>query len=161
VLDVVEPTLVTIEAWAPYSHWQSLAKVSTQRWLIPGRDIGGDGVILEIPGFAVDVMHPQSSERIQLANTRSVSIKANVVMMCGCPITPGGMWDANRYEVKGLIKHNGLNMATIPLSYANKVSAFQGHLNLQKSGVYEIQVFAYDPQTGNTGVDKVVIKVSE
>lgn len=158
-LDLAEPTFVSIEALAPSSQRQALIKVSTQLWLLPGRNINGDGVILEIPGFAVDVLYPQSSERFRLSDTRVISISANVVMMCGCPITPGGMWDANRYEIQGIVKHNGIPIGRVFLAYANKPNTFTGNLEIGKPGVYEIHVYAYDAQTGNTGIDRVVFKV--
>ena len=38
-------------------------------------------------------------------------------------------------------------------------SAFQGEAVVKKKGQYEIIIYAYDPQTGNTGVDKVKVAV--
>jgi hypothetical protein len=61
-LQLDEPTFVTIEATAPYAQAQSHVTSSTQLWMIPGKDITGDGVLLEIPGFAVDVLSPQAHE---------------------------------------------------------------------------------------------------
>ncbi|MFQ6113730.1 MAG: hypothetical protein ACE5NG_06520 [bacterium] len=81
-LDLDEPILVTIEAYAPYAQRQSMVRSSTQAWLIPGKDIVGDGVILEVAGFAVDVLLPQTHERIKLRkNKATIPIKANIVMM--------------------------------------------------------------------------------
>jgi hypothetical protein len=39
-------------------------------------------------------------------------------------------------------------------------STFQGEATVSKKGDYEIIVYSYDPQTGNTGVDKVNVKVN-
>lgn len=158
-LDLSEPTLVSVEALAPYSQRQALIKVSTQLWLLPGRDINGDGIILEIPGFVVNILYPQSSERLRLSDTKVISLTANVVMMCGCPITPEGTWDANRYEIYGIVKHNGIIIGNVPLAYADKPNTFKGSLEIEKSGVYEVQVYAYDAQTGNAGIDRVAFKV--
>ncbi len=38
-------------------------------------------------------------------------------------------------------------------------STFQGKAIVKEKGEYEIIVYAYDAQTGNTGVDKVVVSV--
>jgi len=38
-------------------------------------------------------------------------------------------------------------------------SSFQGEAVVKKKGQYEIIIYAYDPQTGNTGVDKVRVTV--
>ncbi|MEJ2009513.1 MAG: hypothetical protein P8Z30_15380 [Acidobacteriota bacterium] len=159
-VDIDEPTLVTIEVSAPYAQRQSLEKTSTQLWLIPGKDVLGDGIIMEVPGFSVDVLAPQAHEMIRLSGGRlSVPIRANVMMMCGCPVTPGGLWDANRYEVAAIVKHNGAVSETIPLTYAGKTSTFEGNLVVTRAGVYEVTVYSFDPATGNAGVDKTTFMV--
>ncbi len=67
---------------------------------------------------------------------------------------PGWVWDANKYEVNAIVKHNGVVSDTIPLSYAGKKSMFEGKLEITKKGNYEVFVYSYDSSTGNTGVDK-------
>ncbi len=160
-IDIDEPKLFTVEVYAPYAQGQSKIKSTTQVWLIPGKDIVGDGIIVEIPGFAVDALTPQPHETFKLKEGKvAIPIKANVVMMCGCPVEPGGIWDANKYAVKAIVKHNGEVIDTLPLSYANKTSTFEGKLDVTKEGVYELIVYSYDPDTGNTGVDKTTFKIS-
>lgn len=159
-VDIDEPTLVTVEVSAPYGQRQSMEKTSTQLWLIPGRDILGDGIIMEIPGFSVDVLAPQAHEMMKLSGGRlTVPIRANVMMMCGCPVTPGGLWDANTYEVRAVVKHNGAVSETVPLTFAGKASTFEGSLVVNKAGVYEVTVYSFDPVTGNAGVDKTTFIV--
>lgn len=81
-LELVEPKLVTIEAQGPYAQRQAMVKSSTQIWLIPGKHIVGDGVVLEISGFALDIMTPQAHEKIKLNDRElAVPITANMVMM--------------------------------------------------------------------------------
>jgi hypothetical protein len=48
---------------------------------------------------------------------------------------------------------------TVPLSFAGP-STFTGQVSVSKEGKYEVIVYAYDPQTGNTGVDKVTVNVN-
>jgi hypothetical protein len=160
-LDLEEPTFVSIEALAPYGQRRSSIRVSTQLWVIPGRDILGDGVILEFPGFVVDILTPQPAERVSLSAGKSVPLTVNVVMMCGCPIEPGGLWDAGRYEIAGLVKRNGLSYKSVPFVYSGKTSTFAGTLDLSEPGLYEVQVYAFDSGTGNTGLDSVVFKVQD
>ena len=45
---------------------QSVAKTTVQTWLIPGRHITGDGVMVEIPGFAVNIAAPRAHEAVAL-----------------------------------------------------------------------------------------------
>jgi hypothetical protein len=160
VLDISEPKLLTIEVSAPYAQRQSLERSSTQVWLIPGHDIAGAGVIIDVYGFSVKVLLPQTHEMLKLAGAgMTVPVRANVVMMCGCPVTAGGLWDADKYEVKALIKHNGKAMETIPLSYAGRPDTFDGAVKVTAEGAYEVTVYAFDPVTGNSGVDSTTFMV--
>jgi hypothetical protein len=81
-IDIDEPRLVTIEVQAPYARKESMIKSSTQVWLIPGKDIVGDGIVIEIPGFSVNVLLPQKGEKIQVTDkTKTVSVQAHIVMI--------------------------------------------------------------------------------
>src|SRR5699024_6820804 len=50
-INLEKPTFLTIEAKAPINAKQAKVMSSTQLWVIPEKDILGDGVVLEIPGF--------------------------------------------------------------------------------------------------------------
>lgn len=151
VLNITEPIFVTIEAIAPVNKKQASVTSSTQLWVIPGKDILGDGVVLEVPGFIIDILSPQTHERIEAGE--KVEITANVVMMCGCPVTPGGIWNADDYEISAIISKEGEEKKIIQLKAEEKPSTFSGEVDLT-SGNYEITVYAFDPRTGNTGVDR-------
>lgn len=153
-LEINEPTFVTIEAIAPINKKQARVRSTTQLWVIPGKNIGGDGIVLEVPGFVVDILSPQTHETI--AASKEISITANVVLMCGCPATPGGMWNADNYEVNALITKSGEGSETISLKMQDKSSTFSGKATLT-AGNYEIVVYAFDPATGNSGLDKTNI----
>lgn len=160
-IDIDEPTRVEVSAFGPLAQRQAANTVSLTQWLIPGRDIvQGDALLLEMPGFAVDILAPAAHAR--LADTElplRLEIQANVVMMCGCPLTPGGIWDAAAYEVKALVKRDGIPYGELPLTYAGTPSRFGAPLEIAKPGSYEIIVYAFDPVSGNTGVDKTTVVV--
>ncbi len=156
-IDIDAPLFVTVEALAPYNKKQASVLSSTQLWVIPGKDIKGDGVVLEIPGFVVDILAPQTHERIKASE--KIELSANVVMMCGCPVTEGGIWDANQYEVKAIITDADGNSNELELKSTEKPSTFGAETFLEK-GLYEVLVYAYDPETGNTGVDKTNIIIN-
>jgi len=81
-IDIEEPRLVTIEAYGPLSQRQAMILTSTQVWLIPGKPIDGDGVMLEISGFAVDVLQPQTHAFFKLENGKAtIPITLNLTMM--------------------------------------------------------------------------------
>lgn len=73
-------------------------------------------------------------------------------------MTPGGLWDSRKYEIKALVKYKGEIKDAAALDYAGP-STFQKELTVGIRGDYEVIVYAFDPLTGNTGVDKVKVKV--
>ncbi|MEN7550961.1 hypothetical protein AAG747_23775 [Rapidithrix thailandica] len=159
-LDIDAPTFVTVEVIAPYSKRQAAVTSSTQLWLIPGKHIDGDGLILEIPGVVIDILSPQTHERIPLQNNMQLEIKANVVMMCGCPVQEKGIWDAKDFEVMAVLK-KGDQVHNIPLKITHKTSTFSAMATLSEGGTYDLTVYAYSAKTGNTGVDKTSFILQE
>lgn len=57
-LRLTKPVLVDIEAIGSVNHESSVVS-QTQVWLIPGKHMDGQGIILEIPGFVVDGLYPR------------------------------------------------------------------------------------------------------
>lgn len=155
-IDLEEPTFVRIEILAPFNKKQASVTASTEVWLIPGKNILGDGIILEIPGFVVDIINPRTHQYIPLASLEkgNIDLKANIVMMCGCPISKGGLWDADKIEVRAIIKKDGKLLNEIDLK-VTETSLFEGKYKIDSAGIYEVTVYAYSPLSGNTGVDKV------
>ncbi len=160
VIDIDEPTQVEVAAYGPLASTQSANRVSATQWVIPGKDItAGDAWLMELPGFAVKVQAPSLHTMLTGAQ-QTVVLKASIMMMCGCPITPGGLWDANKIEVTALLSRNGKRAGTLPLQYAGTASQFSGTWAVKEPGVYEATVYAYDAATGNTGLDHVTFVVS-
>ena len=162
VLELDAPTLLHISVTAPVNQRQAAIEATTEIWAIPGKDILGDGVVLEIPGFIIDVLAPRTHQFISADDLTDnlLAIEANVVMMCGCTISDGGMWDANKMEVQAIVKRDGNTVAEVPLQ-VGRPNIFQGNLKIEEDGLYEVTVYAYDPLTGNTGVDKVNFVIND
>ncbi len=161
-LDLEEVVFIRVEVLAPASKKQATVSASTELWMIPGKHILGDGVVLEIPGFIVDVLKPRTHQFISLKALKEgiVQVQANVVMMCGCTISDGGIWDANKYEVRGVLKKEGENLGEINMKLVSP-NLFEGEAEVSATGNYELVVYAYHAATGNTGVDKVNYVVRE
>ncbi len=158
-IDIDEPTLVEITAYGPSASIQSANRVSATQWVIPGKHITrGDAWLMELPGFAVDVLAPSTHSMLK-GGPQTVVIEANITMMCGCPITPGGLWDANKFEVAALLSKDGKRIGVLPLQYAGATSQFSGTWNVTEPGTYEATVYAYDPSNGNTGLDSVTFMI--
>ena len=157
LVNIDEPTFVTIETTSPVNRKSSAIKASTQLWLIPGKPIDEEGIVLDVPGFILDILEPQTHRILMLDSitNKKVKIKINLVMLCGCAITKGGVWDSEQIEVKAIIKKDGVKTKDSILTITSVDNIFEGSLDVTGLGVYEIQVYAYDKITKNTGVDRI------
>lgn len=163
MMDIEKPVFVEVQVVAPVNQRQASVTASTQVWLIPGKHVEGDGIIIEIPGMIVNVLAPQTHENISVQALRNgfLEVRANVVMMCGCPITEDGLWDSNDVEVKALVSDEDGLLSAVPLIISDKPNTFEGKVPVKKPGNYEMVIYAYNSRTGNTGVDKVNIVASK
>lgn len=159
VLDIQKPQRITVTATGPMMPKASAITVSSTQWVLPGKPVnGGDGWVLELPGFAIDLLEPLPAMTRLGGATAKISLKAKVTMQCGCPITPGGMWDANKLQVAAMLERKGKIFPATPLAYAGQASTFGGEIAVTEPGEYTVDVYAYDPANGNTGVAKFALK---
>ena len=153
-LDIDRPRLVELEAYGPLGQPQSAIKVTSQQWVLPGRHIReGNGWMVEMPGFVVDILDPAAASTIKLP-VAELKLRANVVMMCGCPTSPGGLWDADRFQISAAISLDGKALPERVLTYSGVTSQYELSLRLDTPGVYNVVVQAFDATTGNTGLDR-------
>jgi hypothetical protein len=74
-----KPTRVEIRVEAPLAFPQALQKGSKSLTLIPGRDIAGEGVVIELDGLIVNVLSPASGG--VLKKGEEVRVRAEVKML--------------------------------------------------------------------------------
>jgi hypothetical protein len=158
-LTLNKPTLVNIEALSPVNH-ESRVFSTTQVWLLPGKHMDEQGIIMEIPGFVVDGLYPQTHQGLSISNNQTTELKANIVMMCGCTISEGGLWDSSGMEIEGMIYVNGEYWKTVNFNYGGTPNTFTYDLSLEKTGAHEVIITAFDPRTKNTGVDQLNFRVN-
>ena len=156
-LKLNKPQFITIEVISPYANRQAQILASTQIWAIPGKHIDGDGIIIEIPGFIIDILDPHTHRFISKEDLPKgeLKVRANIVMMCGCTISDGGLWDGSDMEVKAMVYQKDQLVGTYPMEITDTVNIFEGIIPMTQTGPIEIIVYAYDAKTSNTGVDKV------
>ncbi|NVJ47943.1 MAG: hypothetical protein HWE07_12480 [Cytophagia bacterium] len=158
-ISLQKPLFVTVEALAPVNHKEARVAAQTQLWLIPGKNIDGEGLILEIPGFVVDGLYPQTHQGFSIEKDKSVELKANIVMMCGCTISDGGLWDSSDMEVEASVYVDGEFWKRIPMVNPSE-NTFTMQLPLEKTGNHEVIITAYHRISKNTGVDQLYFRVS-
>jgi len=125
-LQLVQPTVVNISAVGPLGYPQAIRSATAQVLLVPGGHIEGDGVILELRGFIVEILKPAPLDPVAY----SFDVAARVRMMCGCTIEPGGMWDANTKTLVAVLRADGVALASTVLAYAGQTSMFEGTLSV-------------------------------
>lgn len=146
VIDIDAPTLVQAEAVGPAGKPGSQIRVTSQMWVFPGRDVAADGWVLAFPGLVIE---PDVARLTAI----SPSLTAKVSLMCGCPIEPGGLWNAENYTVEAELRRGGAIVARAPLTYAGTASLFAGSFGPRvKPGRYRLRVTATDKTTPNAGV---------
>lgn len=148
-LAIDKPTKVAVSIIAPQHNGNAKVTASTELWVFPGKDILGDGLIVYIHGFAVDILSPQTHEIID--GTKNIEVTANIVLMCGCPVQPDGMWDSNEYTLIANLKKDGDILEEKKLEYSGKSSTFKTSFSVEENGNYDIEVIAFDDDTANTG----------
>lgn len=154
-----KPVFVNIEALGAANH-ESSVMTTTQVWLIPGKDMDEQGIILEIPGFVLDGLYPQTHQGFSIEKDGTIELKANMVMMCGCTISEGGLWDGSQMEVQAQVYVNGEFWKSVDMSNTG-TNTFTADLLLEKTGGHEVIITAFDPKTKNTGVDQLNFRVSK
>ncbi len=148
IVDIVEPTLVDLEAAGPLGRPRSLIKVTSRRWIVPGEPVDvGNGWMVELPGLAIT---PTASR-----DGSAVMVRAKVELTCGCPITPGGEWDASEYKVIATVWSGGRKLTETPLPFKESPGVFGGPVNVPSSTKAQIYVSAVNTRTGNSGLVSV------
>lgn len=157
-LDLIKPIYAEIKATFHTAYAGHPITMTQTQWLIPGKEMTGDGIILDMPGFAMRIQHPLPHQSVSLTRENDARIDLFMIMLCGCPISPGGTWDSDPMEVEALVYEGKEFIRSI--SFTNEeTNHFTADLSGLKSGSYEVFVSAYDPRSKNTGVEKIHVKV--
>jgi len=170
-LNLDQARLIRVTAYGPLAAQLSANTVSLTQWVYPGKSIvggkQGGGFLLEIPGLVVQILNPPTHFLPQTA-PEDIEIRANVTMMCGCPIGEGHPpWDPAQFEVMAIIKQGEYSATEVPLEYDADApygapSQFSGKWEVPPNTspqpvIYEIVVSAFQQRTGNTGVDRATV----
>jgi len=58
-----------------------------------------------------------------------------------------------------VLTKDGAEVARVPFEYAGTSSQFRASLPTRGPGLYQVLAYAYDPETGNTGLDRTTFIV--
>ena len=150
VLEIDHPTLVRLEVHGPLDRPGSAVRVTAERWFMPGEPVtAGDGWVVELPGLAVT---PTVT-----VNDGVVAIAARIEPLCGCSITPGGLWPAEDYRVSASLWSGKRRLAESPLAFTTAPGGYTGRLAANPARPLMLVIFARNVVTGATGLSRVPI----
>ncbi len=155
-LRLARPTRVRIVAEGPLGIPQAVQRASTTLLLVPGHDLSGDGVALDLHGLAVRIDVPATEAA---GAGPSIQVRATVTMLCGCPITPGGLWDASGVQVRARLERGDTVAAETSLRYAGTPSTFAGRITAPDAGEYRLVLIASEPDRANFGRAETTLRV--
>ena len=159
------PRLIEFTALGPLAAQGSANRASATQWVYPGKNLTqGDGLLLEIPGLVVQIIEPPTHFLPKLPFS-TLTIRANVTMMCGCPIGAKPLcdksvpspWRPDDFDVFADIVGPEGSRERLPMTFDshapnNAPSQFIVRYAPKHLGIYDITVCAYQKKNGNTGV---------
>ena len=153
-LELARPTLVEISAEGPLSYPSALQRASETVLLIPGQDLTGDGIVLRLYGYLVQVEHPTPGE--SLIAKEDVMLRASVRTLSGSLVRPHGDWDSRKIRIYGELLIGDRIVERLQMFYAGEKSRFEAPFFVPLSkdapdGV-TLRVIAADAANGNFGL---------
>ncbi len=149
------PTLVEITAEGPLGYPDQLVSSSKRLTLVPGRHLTGDGLVLVMHGYIIDLVAPDSS--LVVAASRRTNVRARVRMLCSCPTGPDQLWKVN--DVRARLIQNGMVLHDAVLPFAGEGSEYAGELPSLAAGQYMLEIVAASPDIATFGVMRRTLTV--
>lgn len=147
-LALAAPTVVEVAAEGPLGYPDQMARTTKRLVLVPGHHVGGDGVVLELHGYVLDLLTPDTTRSLPAGTP--LPVRARVRMLCSCPTQPGGMWEVGEVEAR-LIQGDRV-VQRAPLAYDGEASHYAGTLRAPGAGRYTLEVVAAAGGTPTFGV---------
>ncbi len=148
-------TLVEVTAEGPLGYPDQMVRSSKRLILVPGRHLTGDGLVLEMHGYIIDLLTPDST-LVMVANKRG-NVRARVRLLCSCPTGPDALWNVN--EVRARVIRDGMVLHDTVLPYAGVTSEYAAELPALSAGQYTIEVVAASPDIATFGVMRRTLTV--
>jgi hypothetical protein len=153
---LAEPTMVDISAEGPLGYPDQMARASKRILLLPGRDIAGDGIVLELHGYLVDILSPDTTRTFPASS--ALPVRARVRMLCSCPTQPGSLWEV--HDITARLVRDGAVIREALLAYAGKESEYRGELAQVDPGEYMLEIIAAAPSSATFGIVRRRVTVS-
>ena len=153
-----EPTPVVIEAEGPLGTEHAIQRSTTSLLLVPGHHILGDGVVLTLHGFTVELVDAPA----EVAGGETLTVAAKITMLCGCPTEPGGRWDADGYDLSLALVGEAGAVVSAALLYSGETSHYQGEIAVPtglEPGAFRLRIVAVQASRANAGMVEHPIRI--
>jgi hypothetical protein len=148
-LTLERPTVVEITAEGPLGFPQATRKVSKTLLLVPGENVLGDGILLEIHGFIIELDSPPPEAR-PVAGL-PLGVRATVRSSSGRPTAPDKRRDAGGIRILARLVRGSERLAEAPLTHTDEPGTYAGTLPPVSPGPAELVVLALDPAAASFG----------
>lgn len=122
-LALEHPMEVEIIGEGPLDYPASMRRASVTTLLVPGHDVTGDGVVLELHGYLVEILSPTGEGPLRV--DADVTLKASVRMLSGDPVQPYGDWDSRNIDIYGEVRNGGQVVEHLQLGFADTAGVFE------------------------------------
>ncbi len=154
-IPLTAPTPVVVTAEGPLDYPDAMQRASTSLVLIPGEDMSGDGLILMLHGFIVEMLTPSASADL---SGETLTVRSRVLLLCGCPTEPGGLWDARRYDMRAqLLGADGKVVSEAPMQFTGTTNEFEADVSIPDAEVETVRVLVSDAERVNFGVGETTL----
>ena len=157
MLHLDKPTVVEVSAEGPLGNAQATQRSSKTLLLVPGEDILGEGILLEIHGFIVTSLAPLPDAKVKIGSP--FEVRATVTMACGCPTEPDGLWDANKIRVVARLLRDGKVESETPDDLRRGTKYVSCRSARGRRWPLELQVLALDPGSANFGMTRQSVAI--
>lgn len=153
-LELRRPTLVEIAAEGPLAYPASSRRVTKTVLLVPGQDLTGDGIVLHLYGYLVQIEHPKPGE--PLIAKDDVKLRASIRTLSGAPVRPHGDWDSRKIRIYGELLIGERIVERLQMFYSSDTGTFEAPFFVPRDkdapdGI-TLRVVAVDAASGNSGV---------
>lgn len=153
-LYLTAPTQVEMTAQGPLAYPTASQRVSTTMWLIPGQHMTGDGIVLTLYGYLVQIESPTKGDALIARD--DVILRASVRTLSGAPVRPHGDWDARSISIFGEVLINGRVVERLQMFFSGEHSLFEAPFFVPKQqdapdGI-ALRVIAANATDGNIGI---------
>jgi len=142
-----------VTAEGPLGSPEATQRSSKTLLLVPGEDILGDGIVLEIHGFIVKTLAPQVGTKVKVG--MPFEVKVTVTMACGCPTEPAAIGIPTNSGWSARLVREGNVEAEVPMQICRAcrtpIRAMSPSPRRDRSNC---EVLAMDPVNANFGLTR-------